>query len=72
MRASGYVYSTSAGETFDLAAMTIFGSEKYAPELMSANPEYTDRLVFDGSEELVIPIMERRPGTVTAAAPWKE
>ena len=37
---SGYVYRCSAGETFDMVALNIYDHEKYAADLMNANPGY--------------------------------
>ena len=74
---SGYLYRCSAGETFDRVALNIYGREKYAADLMNANPEYARRLVFTGDEVLSLPVVEApeedqeneyTPGT----APWKE
>ena len=77
MTLTGYVYVCSAGETFDSVALELFGNEKYACELLNANPAYSNKIVFDGDEELEIPDIEM-PETVTgeqympAKAPWKE
>lgn len=74
---SGYLYRCSAGETFDGVALNIYGREKYAADLMNANPGYARRLVFTGDEALSLPVVEATeedqeseytPGT----APWKE
>ena len=35
---SGYEYHCAGGETFDSAALEIYGDEKYAAELLCANP----------------------------------
>lgn len=78
MEISGYGYRCAAGETFDLVALSLFGDEKYAAELISANPEYTDRIVFDGTETLRIPVVSlpdedaADETDMSSAAPWKE
>lgn len=71
---SGYVYQCSAGEMFDSIAMNIYGSESYACDLINANPQYASRIVFDGTEQLIIPIVYEDTQTETAVsrAPWKE
>lgn len=74
---SGYIYRCSAGESYDSIALALYGDEKYAPELMQANPEQCGICTFMGGEELRLPALEveetggenaYRP----AKAPWKE
>ena len=73
---SGYAYRCSAGETFDSVALAVYGDEKYACELMNANPELVERCVFDGTELLTLPVVETPSEETesygTANAPWKE
>jgi len=49
------VYKTVSGDTWDLIAYKQLGSEKYMKELMDANWELTDVLVFEAGTELVLP-----------------
>ena len=76
MEMTEYVYTCSAGETFDSVARALWDHEKYAAELMCANPEMTDRLVFDGSEKLFIPLIDIQDDMIATAvpdrAPWRE
>ena len=78
MENSGYVYLCSAGETFDSVALTMYEDEKYAAELLCANPEESHKAVFEGGEvlrlpEIEIPIINNDEVSVTAGkAPWKE
>lgn len=74
---SGYLYRCSAGETFDGVALNIYGREKYAADLMNANPEYARRLVFTGDEVLSLPVVEapeedQENEYTPNTAPWKE
>lgn len=74
---SGRKYKCSAGEQIDLIAAILYGSEKYAADLLEANPKHALTQVFDGGEELEIPyvlIQNNNPGSVTMSdiAPWKE
>lgn len=73
---SGYYYPASAGETFDSIALAVYGDEKFAPELMNANPEEAKKLVLTGGEYLKIPIVaaanDKETGGVISKAPWKE
>jgi len=72
---SGYGYKCAAGETFDSVALVLFGDEKYAAELMCANPEHTGKMIFDGSELLFVPVInipDETDEAATGSAPWKE
>ena len=76
MDLSGYLYKCSAGETFDTIALAIYGNEKYAAELMAANPELVRVAMFVGGEVLRFPVVEiaEDESDVTSApavAPWK-
>lgn len=76
MELSGYIYRCSAGETFDIVARNVYGSEKYAAELMNANPSYTTLFVFKGVEVLSLPAIEVQKSMsanpyTPVKAPWK-
>lgn len=74
MTLSGYLYHCSAGETFDGIALAVYGDEKYAAELMTANPGYVRMAVFVGGEVLALPVVEKPENNAAAAstAPWKQ
>lgn len=76
MELSGYTYSCAGGETFDSVALDVYGDEKYAAELLNANPEWCDRFTFLGGEELYLPAISIPDDNADAAepekAPWKE
>ena len=74
---SGFVYRCSAGETFDKVALNIYDHEKYAADLMNANPGYVRRAVFQGDEVLSLPVVENPENEneneyAPSTAPWKE
>lgn len=74
---SGYIYRCSAGETFDSVALDIYGDEKYAAELLNANPALVLKSAFEGGEELELPVVEQVEDEQEneykpASAPWKE
>lgn len=75
MTMSGYEYHCSAGESFDSVALGIYGDERYAADLMTANPAIAGKLWFDGGETLDIPLVaagrNEQTGKMIAAAPWK-
>ena len=76
----GYEYLCSAGETFDSVALAVYGDEKYAAELMAANGEYLQRMVFSGGERLALPetgtVLERtrgrHPGNEVIFWSWRD
>lgn len=75
MEMSGFQYTCTAGETFDSVARDVYGDERYAAELLCANPEYSTVLVFAGGEILLLPVVETPPeeeDELPATAPWKE
>lgn len=76
MDMSGYLYKCSAGETFDAIALVLYGHEKYASNLMNANPEHVRTMVFRGGEVLKLPVVvlaedENDVNAAPASAPWK-
>ena len=81
MKLSGYKHICSAKETFDSVALLEYEDEKYACELLNANPELSHIPVFTGGEILNLPVVEM-PDTddedvdeedyMPASAPWKE
>lgn len=77
MTLSGQGYICSAGETFDIIALSVYGDEKYAAELLCANPEYSCTPVFTGGETLYLPVVEiasdgNNNQSMSIIAPWKE
>ena len=46
---------TIQGDTFDLLALSIYGSEKLAHVIQKANPEHMNVIFFDDGVELIIP-----------------
>lgn len=46
---------TVEGDSFDLIALRYYDDEKLASEIIKANPEYCDVLIFDSGIALQIP-----------------
>ena len=61
-------YSTVAGDSFDAIAFKLLGSEKYAVDLIRANPTYVQTFIFSAGVELTIPEIETPKQSVL---PWK-
>lgn len=57
MTLSGKGYKCSAGETFDSVALAVYGNEKYACEILNANPALCRVPVFTGGEILALPVV---------------
>lgn len=80
MTLSGMIYKCSAGETWDSVALAVYDDEKYACELLNANPELSNIPVFTGGETLNLPVVEvpedetdqDEEDYMPAVAPWKE
>ena len=78
MEMTGFLYQASNGETFDSAALVIYDDEKYAAEMLCANPEHSHKTVFDGGELLRIPWIDipetdsDGQAALPDRAPWKE
>ena len=76
MTLSGTQYQCVAGETYDIVALVIYGDEKYACEIMCANPELCTIPVFSGGELLDLPVVQvisqNENGGMPDKAPWKE
>ncbi|MCP3921910.1 MAG: phage tail protein [Desulfobacterales bacterium] len=61
-------YTTKQGDMWDIIAYNILGSESYTSELMYANPDHTETVIFSAGTTLTIPEV-----TVEAnqtVAPW--
>ena len=49
------IYKTIQGDTWDLIAYKLFGNEKYMENLIIANWEFLDVLVFSSGTTLIVP-----------------
>lgn len=67
---TGYFdYTTMAGDTFDVLALDAYNDEFRAVEIMRANPQYADVIVFDAGIKLRIPYLAPEPPE--SLPPWK-
>lgn len=67
----GYVnYTAKQGDMMDLIAQKMYGDCRLAGYVIEFNRQYSDVLVFDGGENLKLPIVEA-PETEETVAPWK-
>lgn len=61
---------TVEGDTFDGLALRYYSDEKMASEIIQANPDYCDTLIFEAGVKLYIPAVS----TVTmpeTLPPWR-
>ena len=68
-------YVCSGGESFDSVAFDVYGDEKYAAELLCANPELCHLVRFAGGERLYMPVIEvpaDEEAALPEVAPWEE
>ena len=71
MTPSRYIeYTTRLGDTFDRLALQAYNDEKMAGEIIKANPDYADVLIFFFFLSLRIPIFENAAQPETLA-PWR-
>jgi len=63
-----YKYETLKGDTFDIISLDFYNDEKFASEIIQANPQYRDTLVFDAGIKLDIPIISKK---VMSSLPWR-
>lgn len=49
------IHRTIDGDTFDALALWYYDDEKLASEIIQANPDYCDTLIFPAGVELTIP-----------------
>lgn len=64
------MHKTKQGETWDLISILHYGTPHKVAELISANPEYSDVLIFEEGILLKIPQVEAE--TISTLPPWKQ
>ena len=64
------MHKTKQGETWDLISMMHYDTPHKVAELISANPEYSNVLIFDAGIELKIPQLEAEK--ISTLPPWKQ
>ena len=62
-------YTTITGDTWDVIARKVYGSEYHADKLMAANPDLIGTFLFNAGVEMNTPALEeQRSGLLP---PWK-
>jgi phage tail protein X len=67
---SGTTYITLQGDAWDAIAYRLWGEERFMAELMAANPEYLDVLIFPAGVVLAIPDMDVSARPPKTLPPW--
>lgn len=63
-------YVTKDGDAWDAISKTQYGSELFAHEVMTANPQYRDYVLLPGNLTLVVPDVNTQVFPVVTP-PWK-
>lgn len=66
-----WLYTTRQGDTWDILAHDIYGSEKLMHVLISANPAHANTIVFTAGIQLIIPEIPRVDSN-SMRAPWDD
>jgi len=67
----GYIaYTTAEGDTFDTLALSAYNEERRASDILAANPDYCDVLIFDAGVKLRIPVCDTA-ATPQTLPPWR-
>lgn len=61
----------AAGESFDSLALDYYGDEFMADKLMKENPLHIKKVIFEGGEQITIPVYDDIESTETLA-PWRQ
>lgn len=64
-------YTTVQGDTWDLISLNQYGSELFTDNLVSANFNYRDVLIFGAGTSLVIPEVTEIELETTNLPPWR-
>lgn len=61
---------TVEGDTFDALALEYYNDEKAASQIIAANPDYCDTLIFEAGVVLRVPVIDTAeiPSTLP---PWR-
>ena len=71
MEITGYLkHVANKGETPDILALKYYNDEFMSSYILEANTQYNDVVIYEGGEELVIPIFDTIEDDSTLA-PWR-
>ncbi|QGQ97056.1 LysM domain-containing protein [Paenibacillus psychroresistens] len=64
-----YLYTALSHDTFDSIALDFYNEETLSGNIISANPQYRNTILFSGGEVLQIPVIEVK--AAETLPPWK-
>ena len=64
------MHKTKQGEMWDTISIAEYGTPHKVAELINANPQYADVLIFEEGINLNIPELETE--TISSLPPWKQ
>lgn len=64
------IYTCSQGDTFDSIAFKAYSDEFLFTQIMEANRQFADVVIFDGGERVTIPDMVLIDNTIVST-PWQ-
>ena len=64
-------YITKSGDTWDMISLAVYGSELFVSELIEANPDRANTLVFGAGIKLIIPEITQSQRENTSLPPWR-
>lgn len=66
------MYKTIQGDTWDVVAKKLLGSEMHMSDLIRANPDYQEYVIFPAGIELNVPEVEQTTAQEESMLPpWK-
>ena len=65
------VYRTQSGDTWDLIAYRVYGSEGCYHDLIRSNLALIDIAVFDANVPIILPEIAEESDNDTSLPPWK-
>lgn len=69
--ATNEIYIAKQGDTWDRIAFMKWGEETMMHHLLDANPDLCNIVIFEGGEQVKIPIMEE-PLNTASLPPWRQ
>lgn len=65
-----YIETANQGETFDMLAYRLYTEERMSWLLRSYNSQYSDVIIFEGGEEITVPVVSEIESK-ESLAPWR-
>ena len=63
------IYRTIQGDMWDGVSFKVYGTDRYSKELLKANPQYINVVIFSSGIELICPGVSHEEGSTLP--PWR-